>query len=111
MRIPGIVAQVISNVIDHEMGVREAVLAPRIVWDTEHDHGILIEVYPPNTSDDVAALVERGYRLVKQVGFPTTRRDLINCGAVNAVTFNPLQQSFVGVGDPRRQGVALGARR
>lgn len=110
-RIPGIVAQVISNVVDREMGVRDAVLAPRIVWDTEHDPGILIEVYPPNTSKDVSTLVDRGYRLVKRVDFPTTRRDLINCGAVNAVIFDSERQTFAGAGDPRRQGVALGARR
>jgi gamma-glutamyltranspeptidase/glutathione hydrolase len=111
MRIPGIVALVISNVIDREMDVRDAVLAPRIVWDTEHDPGILIEVFPPNTGKDVSTLVDRGYRLVKRVDFPATRRDLINCGAVNAVAFDPTRRSFAGAADPRRQGVALAARR
>ena len=30
--------------------------------------------------------------------------------AVNAVVFDAVQQTFAGAGDPRRQGVALGAR-
>ena len=110
-RIPGIVAFVISNVVDHELGVRDAVLAPRIVWDSGEEPGILIEVFPPNSSEDVKTLEGRGFRIVHRVEFPATRKDFINCGAVNAVIFDPARQSFVGAGDPRRQGVALAARR
>lgn len=109
-RIPGIVALVISNVVDRKMSVRNAVLAPRIVWDSGAEPGILIEVFPPNTRDDVAELEERGYHIVHRVEFPATSRDFINCGAVNAVVFDPAQQNFAGAGDPRRQGAALGAR-
>ncbi len=109
-RIPGVVAQVISNVIDRDLSVREAVLAPRILWDSDSEPGILIEVFPPITPEDVATLEDRGYRVVKRVEYPATRRDFINCGAVNAVVFDAVQQTFAGAGDPRRQGVALGAR-
>ena len=110
-RIPGFVAQVISNVVDHRLGVRDAVLAPRTVWDSENEPGILIEVFPPNTSEDVKTLEDRGYRIVHRVEYPATRRDFINCGAVNAVIFDPARRSFAGAGDPRRQGTALAARR
>jgi gamma-glutamyltranspeptidase/glutathione hydrolase len=110
-RIPGIVAQVISNVVDRNMSVREAVLAPRILWDSDVESGILVEVFPPTTREDITTLEDRGYRVVKRVEFPATRRDLINCGAVNAVVFDPVRQVFAGAGDPRRQGFALGARR
>lgn len=110
-RIPGVVAQLISNVVDCDMSVREAVLAPRILWDSDVESGILVEIFPPTTREDVTALEDRGYRVVKRVEFPATRRDLINCGAVNAVVFDPVRQVFAGAGDPRRQGFALGARR
>jgi gamma-glutamyltranspeptidase/glutathione hydrolase len=110
-RIPGIVALVLSNVVDRNMGVRDAVLAPRVVWDSGSEPGILIEVFPPNTGELVETLEARGYQIVHRVEFPATRRDFINCGAVNAVVFDPVRQSFAGVGDPRRQGVALAARR
>jgi gamma-glutamyltranspeptidase/glutathione hydrolase len=109
-RIPGIVAQVISNVVDRRLGVREAVLAPRIVWDSDSEPGILIEIFPPYTRKDVKILEDRGYRIVQRVEYPATRKDFINCGAVNAVTYDSIRQSFAGAGDPRRQGVALGAR-
>jgi len=88
------------------------VLAPRIVWDANKEEpGILIEVFPPNTGEDVRTLEERGHHIVHRVDFPATSRDFIKCGAVNAVVFDPARQSFAGVGDPRRQGVALSARR
>jgi gamma-glutamyltranspeptidase/glutathione hydrolase len=110
-RIPGFVALVISNVVDRGLGVRDAVLAPRIVWDAgEDEQGILIEVFPPNTGEMVAALEDRGYRIVHRVEFPATSRDFISCGAVNAVVFDPVRQVFAGAGDPRRQGAALAAR-
>jgi len=110
-RIPGIVAQVISNVVDRELSVREAVLAPRILWDSDSESGIIIEVFPPNTPNDVTVLEGRGYRILKRIEYPATRRDLIKSGAVNAVVFDPKRQIFSGAGDPRRQGFALGARR
>ncbi|MCW8984701.1 MAG: gamma-glutamyltransferase family protein, partial [Thermoanaerobaculales bacterium] len=110
-RIPGIVAQVISNVVDRELSIREAVLAPRILWDSDSEPGILIEVFPPLTRNDVTTLEDRGFRVVHRVEYPATRRDFMNCGAVNAVIFDPRRQSFAGAADPRRQGVALGARR
>jgi gamma-glutamyltranspeptidase/glutathione hydrolase len=110
-RIPGIVAQVISNVVDRELSVREAVLAPRILWESDAESGIIIEVFPPNTPNDVTTLEGRGYRILKRIEYPATRRDFINSGCVNAVVFDPTRQSFAGAGDPRRQGVALGVRR
>ena len=110
-RIPGIVAQVISNVVDRELGVREAVLAPRILWDSDVESGVLVEAFPPNTRDDVTTLESRGYRFLKVVEYPATRRDLISFGAVNAAVFDHSRQGFAGAGDPRRQGFALGVRR
>ncbi len=110
-RIPGVVAQVISNVADRELSVREAILAPRILWESDSQGGILIEVFPPTTREHVATLEARGYRIVKMVEYPATRRDFINTGAVNAVVFDSVRRSFAGAGDPRRQGTALGARR
>lgn len=110
-RIPGIVALVISKVVDHELGARDAVLAPRIAWVSGKESGILIEVFPPNTNGLVETLEERGYHIAHRVDFPATSRDFIDCGAVNAVIFDPVRRSFVGASDPRRQGTALAARR
>jgi gamma-glutamyltranspeptidase/glutathione hydrolase len=110
-RIPGFVALVISNIVDRQMSVREAVLAPRTVWDaSKEEHGILIEVFPPITSEVVDSLEARGYKIVQRVEFPATAKDFINCGAVNAVVYDPDRESFAGAGDPRRQGFALAAR-
>jgi gamma-glutamyltranspeptidase/glutathione hydrolase len=111
-RIPGIVAFVISNIVDRDFGVREAVLAPRIAWDTTKEvPGILIEVFQPHTDGMVEELEHRGYQIVQRVDFPATARDFINCGAVNAVVFDPVRQEFAGAGDPRRQGVAMAVDR
>lgn len=110
-RIPAFVAQVISNVVDRRMGVREAVLAPRVAWDTREEPGVLIEVFPPNTGNDVEILEGRGYQIVNRIEFPATSRDFIRCGAINAVVFDPERQEYAAVGDPRRQGVAGAAQR
>ena len=110
-RIPGIVGLVISNVVDRRLGVRDAVLEPRVIWDSGKESGILIEVFPPNTGAMVETLEKRGYRITHRVEFPATSRDFIDCGAVNAVIFDPSRRTFAGAGDPRRQGVALAARR
>ena len=100
-----------SNLPVDLLGFGEAVLAPRVLWETDPESGIIIEVFPPNTDDDVTTLENRGFRIVKRVEYPATRRDFINCGAVNAIVFDPKRQGFAGAADPRRQGVALGARR
>jgi gamma-glutamyltranspeptidase/glutathione hydrolase len=110
-RIPGIVAFVISNAVDREMDARDAVLAPRVVWDPGPEPGVLVEVSHPNTSEMVDSLEGRGYHIVHRVEFPATSRELIKCGAVNVVVFDPARQAYAAVGDPRRQGVALAAQR
>jgi gamma-glutamyltranspeptidase/glutathione hydrolase len=110
-RIPGIVAQVISNSIDCGLGPRAAVLAPRALWnpDPSGESGAMLEVFPPNTEEFVTTLEGRGYEFVRKVVFPATRRQFIRFGAVNAVGYDPVLLSYCAVADPRRQGFAMAA--
>ena len=90
------VAQVLINVIDHGMGVQEAVNAPRFhhQWQPDwirHER----RAFPTDVAD---ALVRRGHRLQLSAG---------NIGSVNAIGLGPSGE-WLGAADPRRQGSAAG---
>jgi len=89
------VLQVISNVVDHDMSLAEAVAAPRI-----HHNGLpdVVDWEPHGTADDVrAALTAMGHRLADQPGYMAT---------VNAIRITP--HGLEGVPDPRVPGGAAG---
>jgi gamma-glutamyltranspeptidase/glutathione hydrolase len=109
-RIPGVVAQVISNVVDGNLGVRDAVLAPRALWNGSDEPGVCAEQIRPITKRQIAELERRGYEILRWVRLPASRRDFIRLGAVNAVYYDPATVDYCGVADPRRQGFALAAR-
>jgi gamma-glutamyltranspeptidase len=52
--------------------------------------------------------LEAGYPTVDRVTFPASPLELARMGSVNAVGYDPGRGEFVGVGDPRRSGVAAG---
>ena len=111
-RIPPSVVEVISKVIDRGMGLRDAVVAPRVLWNSAHDpERICIEITDPITKKDADRLQAYGFDHMFRLDFPPVPRgDLAFFGGVNAVSYDPTTGIFSGVGDPRRSGYALGPR-
>jgi gamma-glutamyltranspeptidase/glutathione hydrolase len=109
-RIPSIISQTISNLVDRGMDLHEAVVAPRLLWGgtAEQEPRVLIEIAPPLGHTDADRLLEAGYPTVDRVTFPASPLELARMGSVNAVGYDPGRGEFVGVGDPRRSGVAAG---
>ena len=58
-RIPNIITQVISNVIDHEMSFTEAVIAPRINQRLEGN----LQLETGFSPDTISLLIERGHKV------------------------------------------------
>ena len=89
-RIPNIVAQVISNVIDHDMGYAEAVMAPRI----NQRLGGKLELETGFSRDTIQLLTLKGHK-------PTSAPSM---GSVQAIF---VDKPFIyGVADTRRPGAA-----
>ena len=89
-RIPNIVAQVISNVIDHEMGYAEAVMAPRI----NQRLGSKLELETGFSRDTIQLLTLKGHK-------PTSAPSM---GSVQAIF---IDKPFIyGVADTRRPGAS-----
>ena len=89
-RIPNIVAQVISNVIDHDMGYAEAVMAPRI----NQRLGGKLELETGFSKDTIQLLTLKGHK-------PTSAPSM---GSVQAIF---IDKPFIyGVADTRRPGAA-----
>ncbi len=109
-RIPAIITLTISNLVDRRMDLRDAVVAPRILWGgtIEQEPRVLIEIAPPLSRADADRLMEWGYETVDRVNFPAPPLELARMGSVNAVGYDSRWGGFVGVGDPRRSGVAFG---
>jgi gamma-glutamyltranspeptidase/glutathione hydrolase len=111
-RIPGSVTAVISNVIDREMGIRDAVIAPRVLWNGAHDPPrVCIEITDQITDDDADTLQSYGFQhMFRLVYSPIPVADSGFFGGVNALRFDPGTGVFSGAGDPRRSGFAEGPR-
>jgi gamma-glutamyltranspeptidase len=111
-RIPPSVVDVISNVIDRDMGIRDAVVAPRVLWNSAHDPPrICIEITDPITKKDADRLQSFGFEDMFRLEFPPVpRADLAFFGGVNVVLYDSSTGVFSGVGDPRRSGFAEGPR-
>ena len=89
-RIPNIVSQVVSNVIDHKMGFAEAVLAPRI----NQRLGGKLELETGFSKDTIELLEEKGHEPVQAPSM----------GSVQAIF---VEEPFIyGVADTRRPGAS-----
>ena len=104
-RITSAIVLAISNVIDGGMGLGEAVAAPRVLWSGIADMKIFLEI--AGGIDDAVAdgLQDRGYKDIFRLRFPAPQADINVFGSVNAILVDD-DGRIVGVGDPRRQGVA-----
>lgn len=109
-RIPGVVATVISNIVDRDLPLREAILAPRILWSTSEGERIYVEVFPPIEEAEVDELGGFGYEPMFRTRPPVRQSRFTRFGAVNAVYVDPDSGEMSGVGDPRRNGHAQGVR-
>ncbi|HSO23686.1 MAG TPA: gamma-glutamyltransferase [Chondromyces sp.] len=111
-RIPHIITGTISNLVDRGMDLPSAVAAPRILWGgtVEQEPRVLMEIAGPLSEADADALLGLGYPTLDRVRFPADALALARMGSINAVGSDPVRGGFVGVGDPRRSGVALGPR-
>lgn len=111
-RIPPSVCEVITNLVDRHMNVRDAVVAPRVIWNSAHDPGRLcIEVARPIVKADVKALRRMGFDTMYVLRYPPDPvADSAFFGGVNAVAYDSSTGIFTGVGDPRRDGFAVGPR-
>ena len=87
-RIPNIIAQVLSNVIDHKMSYATAVMAPRInqrlAGNLELENGF--------SPDTIKLLKEKGHNVKKSM----------TMGSVQAIFIE--DQNIYGVADTRRPG-------
>lgn len=111
-RIASTLIEVISNLIDRRMGLREAVVAPRVLWNSAHDPPrICLEIADPITEADADRLQSFGFEHMYRFRYPPgSDANLGFFGGVNAVAFDARAGVFTGVGDPRRGGFALGPR-
>lgn len=108
--IPSIIATVISNLVDRGLGLEEAIAAPRVLFGGGKALAPWIEVKPPITDADVDSLQAAGHATAKRVHFPPTTACALYFGGVNAVRWDANAMTYVGVGDGRRWGSAMGPR-
>ncbi len=87
-RIPNIITQVISNVIDHEMSFTEAIIAPRINQRLEGN----LQLETGFSPDTISLLIERGHKVESSN----------TMGSVQAIFLD--KGNIFGVADTRRPG-------
>jgi gamma-glutamyltranspeptidase/glutathione hydrolase len=109
-RIPSIVVNVISAVVDKGLPPCEAVAAPRVLWGGFLESRVYLELVDPITEEQAAALAARGFALPDSRTYPATPAELTAFGGANAIFIDSTDGTMVGVGDPRRQGVATAPR-
>ncbi len=107
-RIPSSTLAPIVNVIDAGMPLGAAVARPRVLWSGNELRKVYIEIAGEITAERADALAARGYPIMYRQLFPGDAVKLRDFGSVNAVLIDHERGVFVGVGDPRRQGVAVG---
>lgn len=111
-RIPPSVCEVITQLVDRGLGIRDAVVAPRVIWNSAHDPGrVCVEVADPIVGGDAEALRAVGFDTMYILRYPPDPvSDSAFFGGVNAVAYDARTGVFTGVGDPRRDGFAAGPR-
>ena len=109
-RIAPSVCEVITNIVDRRLSLREAVVAPRVIWNSVHNPGrVCIEVAQPIVEADVEGLRRMGFETMYVLRYPPDPvADAAFFGGVNAVAYAASTGVFTGVGDPRRDGFAAG---
>ena len=105
-RIAAVIVNTIVAMVDRNLPLCEAVSAPRVLWGGNSDEQVYLELAEPITEEQAEALAGRGFAQQTRLPFPAAEIDLTDFGGINAVYVDPADGTMVGVGDPRRQGVA-----
>ena len=98
-RIISTMAILISNLVDHKMGIQEAIESPRF-YARDTDRALYVESRMP--SDTVEALAKLGYQIQTQGEF-----DLFFGGA-QGIIVDARTGKKIGGADPRRDGAVAG---
>jgi gamma-glutamyltranspeptidase/glutathione hydrolase len=111
-RIPPSICEVVTNIVDRKLGIVDAVTAPRVIWNSAHDPGrVCVEVAEPIRERDAEALGRMGFDTMYVLRYPPDPvSDTAFFGGVNLAAYDAATGTFSGVGDPRRDGFALGPR-
>lgn len=111
-RIAPSITEVIVNFADRRMNLRDAVVEPRILWNSTHDpERVCLEVADPISPKDADRLRSFGFDHIYSLRYPPNKRsETAFFGGVNAVAYDSRTGIFTGVGDPRRDGFAVGPR-
>ncbi len=107
-RVVPTMVSVISGIIDRGLDVCEAVAAPRAIWGSNYGpEKAWVELAGEITPERAAALEKQGFEGMFQLKFPARWTDLMLFGGTNAIFIDPQTGNLLGVGDPRRLGVAV----
>ncbi len=111
-RIVPSMAVVLSAIADRGDDLGRAVATPRVVcgFGTMGQTKGYLELAGEITPERAGALERQGFFDMYRQGFPARWIDLMVFGGTNAVQIDSATHTFVGVGDPRRQGVAVAPR-
>jgi gamma-glutamyltranspeptidase/glutathione hydrolase len=107
-RIPPLIANVVTNLVDSRMSLREALVAPRTLYAGRQDPKTMVEIRDPITAADADEIQAMGFDNMERLAYPPTTRRVVVFGGINAIAFDSQDQSWVGVGDAHRWGFALG---
>ncbi|NOZ94429.1 MAG: hypothetical protein GXP47_06795 [Acidobacteria bacterium] len=105
-RITSFVLEVLSNVLDRDMPLEEAVAHPRVAWTGPEERTVELEAIPPLRPGIAAELRRRGFGNPRVITYPAIIDDRAHMGGVDCASFDPATGLYTGVGDPRREGFA-----
>ena len=93
------IAQVIVNLVDFEMPLREAIYAPR-----------MFSIFTQRELEIEGGHGEKSFRLLGTLGHDVKRYDGMRAyfGAVQSIMLDAQSNKLIGCSDPRRSGAALG---
>ncbi len=109
-RIPSMIVGVISNLVDRGMALDQAIEAPRALFGGIPKASPMFEIEAPITEEMVDSLESMGLENVERYYYPPEHRRIVVYGGVNAIGWDARTGTFIGVGDSRRYGSALGPR-
>jgi gamma-glutamyltranspeptidase/glutathione hydrolase len=109
-RIAPLIVNTIVGLVDRRRPLCEAMGAPRALWGGNVERAVYIEIVDPITEAQADALKTRGFAKQERLRYPASALDLTDFGGVNALFIDPTDGTMVGIGDSRRQGVALAPR-
>lgn len=109
-RIPSILSNVISNLVDRGMSLEDVINWPRVAWGGTETKQVNLEIVAPITDDHLRSLRGLGYDQWRVVRFPSESKIQLSLGGVNVASYNLETRGFSGIVDGRRGGLALAPR-